>query len=215
MNIALDLRPWAETGKIRRTGHHSVLFHLGAEDVAPHTSGASAWTPVVGTVALIGIACIGWWLARRYRREDHRRADDQRHDDRQREDLAFERRLLEAADLQMRMLSRLEHTASQCDLTRLQELQARFDRVADRGPGPLRRPFAVVGESMDAYIATAVPTAAEAMVVYYRASGPDEVPMDWDLATLLKCAERQGRAATALVNAIEVAEQAVGDMCAD
>ncbi|WP_157968575.1 sulfite exporter TauE/SafE family protein [Streptomyces geranii] len=220
MNIARGIQLWVDTGPNSHSGYHSGLVRLSMGNAAQNSSGTPAWVPVVGAIAVIAVACIGWWLTRTYRREDHqredehrhgdhRRDDQHRHQDRQREDLAANRRLLEDADLEMRRLSRLESAAGRGDLAHLQDLQVRVERVADRGPYALKQPFGVVSGCMDAYIATAVPDVAEAMEIYCKASTPDEVPLSWSLAVLLKRAAQQGRATSALADAVMAAEQAV------
>ncbi|MFM9584262.1 sulfite exporter TauE/SafE family protein [Streptomyces caniscabiei] len=224
MNFVRDIQIWAETELYDHAQYHSGLVRLSAENVTQNNSGTAPWVPVVGAVAMIAVACVGWWLTRTYRREDHKREDEYRHEDhrrddqyrhqdRQREDLTDSRQLLKEADLQLRKLSRMEGAADHGHFAHLQDLQVRVERVADRGPETLRLPFAAVASCMDVYIASAVPDVTEAMEIYCKVSTADEVPVDWSLAVLLKRAEQQGRAASALADAIEAAEQVVDASC--
>jgi hypothetical protein len=220
VSVTHGIRLWAGAEPIARIGYDPDLVQLGAENSARNSSGTPIWAVFVGAVAVIAVACVSWWLARAYRREDQQREDEHRHHDRrrdeqyrhqdhQREDLAGVRRLLEDADLQVRRLSRLESAAGRGDLADLEDLRVRIERIADRGPEPLRSPFAAVSECIDAYTDAAVPDVAEVMEIYCKTSEPEDVPMSWRLEGLLKRAEHQGRAASALADAIHAAEQAV------
>ncbi|MEU6445022.1 hypothetical protein [Streptomyces sp. NPDC047046] len=223
MNIARGIQLWVNTSPNGRPREASGLVHLSAEHVVQSSSGTPVWGPTISALSVIAVACIGWWLTRIYRRDDHQREDEHRHDDQrrddqyrhqnhQREDLAAYCQLLEDVDLEVRRLSRLEGAAGQGDLTQLQDLQLRSERVADRGPDTLRSPFAAVSSCMEVYISAAIPDVTEAMEIYCKASMPGEVPANWSLAVLLKRAEQQGRAASALADAVKAAEQAVNGL---